>query len=105
MLNITNKTPRAALVTEIESMRIDHQRALNLADSNNEALGTALDASRLEAAHYKRKAELLATDRDNLLGTIRVMADSSREVRIRKSSVRDADMAYALPAHNAEKLG
>lgn len=93
MLNITKKTSRQDLVTEIETqrMQIDVLKEIEQKAHNR-------------AAHAEHVLALRETDVANLLGTIRVMSDSSRLVRIRRSSVRDADMAVALPSHNAEKL-
>lgn len=104
MLNITTKTKREALVTEILSMRIDHVRALTTAQTNADALAEALTAANRNYENAQHKIATLETDRDNLLGALRVMADSSRVVRIRKSSIRDADMAMALPSTNTDKL-
>jgi septal ring factor EnvC (AmiA/AmiB activator) len=47
-----------------------------------------------------RQVAQLTIDRDNLLGTIRVMSDPNREIRIRMSTVKPADYATALPSHN-----
>jgi hypothetical protein len=100
MLNITAKTPRAALVTEIERLKL-------VVDNQSLRIDCQVEDLRLANRDYENaqhKIAQLETDRDSLLGALRVMADSSREVRIRKSSVRDADMAYALPSTNTDKL-
>lgn len=100
MLTITNKTKRAVLTTEIETLRV-------LASLDRETIEhlkrELLDAERREANHEHRCA-VLETDVHNMLGTIRVMADSSRVVRIRRASVQSADMATALPSRNTDTL-
>ena len=62
----------------------------------------ALTTSVEIANGLRHKVEVLETDVHNLLGAIRVMADSSREVRIRKSSVRDSGIGLALPQRNTD---
>lgn len=98
MTNITNKTKRTELIERLENQKvtIDNQgAAIN-------ALEEKLLAARVALANANRTISVRDTDIHNLLGAIRVMADSSREVRIRASTVRDADMAVAMPARNTD---
>lgn len=111
MLNITNKTTRAALILEIEGQRIDASRVAKTHAEAIAALGRqldeALDKVRTEgerADHLAHKADVAETDVHNLLGAIRVMADSSRVVRIRARSVKSDNMATALPVRNTDKI-
>lgn len=111
MLNITNKTKRGELVAEIERLRNEatmqaghHAHAETELRTKLEAVEAKLLEARTDTIHAERKCEILETDVHNLLGTIRVMADSSREVRIRASSVRSSDIALALPHRNTDKL-
>lgn len=103
-MHITNKTSRTALINHIECQRIDMDRAISLRDAEIERLGTQFAETKERAEHAERKVYVLETDVHNMLGTIRIMADSSREVRVRRSSLRDADIALALPSRNTDKL-
>lgn len=115
MLIITKKTPRSALVAEIELLRTlrdsaaraEHDKHDKHADivaalENNARLSLAEATERAE--HAEHKADVLETDVHNLLGALRVMADSSRVVRIRRSSVKPSDIATALPHRNTDKV-
>lgn len=100
----TDNMTRDQLVAEIERLESQEQESERLharsvarfSEANTELAVKLVDAQR-EAAEVRRRCEILETDVHNLLGTIRVMADRSREVRIRKSTVRDSDIGYAMP--------
>lgn len=100
MLNITNKTKRGELVAEIERLRTEAA----LQTERLKWQGEAASAAEVRAQNAEHKIEVLETDVANMLGTIRVMADSSRAVRIRRKSVQDANLATALPYRNTEQL-
>lgn len=100
MLNITNKTKRGELVAEIERLRTEAA----LQTERLKWQGEAASAAEVRAQNAEHKIEVLETDVANMLGTIRVMADSSRAVRIRRKSVQDANLATALPYRNTEEL-
>lgn len=104
MLTITPKTTRADLIAEITHLREQTVLREHEDAQRTQALTLQRDDARERAAHAEHKVEVLETDVHNMLGTIRVMADSSREVRIRKASVRDSDLCYALPVRNTDKL-
>jgi hypothetical protein len=121
-MEITNKTSRANLILEIEFLRVEAWKATHLHNKRVEELQAEhskeiaaqretineLRASLREAnetaGHLAHKAEVAETDVHNLLGALRVMADSSRSVRIRARSVQSADMATALPYRNTDKI-
>lgn len=111
MLNITNKTTRGKLILEIEGQRIDakrvaeeHAKALeNLGRQLDEQLAKLRDAEN-ERKNLEHKCAVLETDVHNLLGALRVMADSSRVVRIRSKSIKSAEMATGLPYRNTDTL-
>jgi hypothetical protein len=100
MLNITDKTKRAELITEIETLRTK----ASLDKEVREHFTKRLTEAENEIAHLTHRAEVAETDVHNLLGAIRVMADSSRVVRIRSKSIKPADMATALPSRNTDKI-
>lgn len=97
-MNITNKTKRTELIAEIANQRavIESQTHRII------AIATDLHAAGEKLANAERTIGVRDTDIHNLLGALRVMADSSREVRIRKSTVRDSDLALAMPARNTD---
>ncbi len=100
MLNITPKTKRDDLIIEILTLR----RNATLHDAEIERLETRQRADAETIRNLEHKAEVLETDVANMLGTIRVMADSARRVRIRASSVQREDIGSALPFRNTDKL-
>lgn len=100
MLDFTKKTTRAELVTEIEALRAGIKQQAE----ENEQQRVLLHAARVRSQNLEHKVEVLETDVHNLLGAIRVFADSARTVRIRAKSVQSADMAVALPFRNTEAL-
>lgn len=122
MLNITSKTTRRELILEIEMQRIElkripehhaedlaiiaakHAEALEAHERGAAGLRDQLREAKDIAGHLAHKAEVAETDVHNLLGALRVMADSSRSVRIRARSVQSADMATALPYRNTDKI-
>lgn len=122
MLNITSKTTRQELLHEIDILRTEarivgdqhvarvtelqakHADAIEEHERGAAGLRDQLAEAKDIAAHLAHKAEVAETDVHNLLGAIRVMADSSRVVRIRAKSVKSADMATALPSRNTDKI-
>jgi ubiquinone biosynthesis protein COQ9 len=122
MLNITTKTTRQELLHEIdvlrtsariigdthtaalEALKAKHAEALEEHERGAAGLRDQLAEAKDIAGHLAHKAEVAETDVHNLLGALRVMADSSRSVRIRSRSVQSADMATALPYRNTDKI-
>ncbi|HUS27575.1 MAG TPA: hypothetical protein VMZ53_03680 [Kofleriaceae bacterium] len=101
MLNLSDKkVTRAQLVTEIEELRTRE----SLAREARQHLQNAIDEADAKIANLEHKCAVLDTDVHNMLGTIRVMADASRAVRIRAKSVQCADLAIALPMRNTDTL-
>lgn len=100
MLTLTPKTTKTELITEITAERERFANWQHEQIARAKQLTAQRDEARARAAAAEHKVSVLETDVHNLLGALRVMADSAREVRIRRSSVRDADLALALPFRN-----